>query len=114
MSIYCNLVLSFTNCNSGYKAASLPPSFSGLKAVTTKSGDVRFVVYGQPYGNGTAYNEKLVTTPQSSAQIYDSICQTLEHLAYYYVQHRVLRYSEGEQHTACDKKASLHRCRMLA
>lgn len=71
--IYCNLLLSLTNCNCRYKAASLPASFSGLKAVATESGDVRFVVYGQSHGNGTAYNEKLATAPQSSARIYDSI-----------------------------------------
>jgi hypothetical protein len=30
-------------------------------------------VYGQSYGNGTAYNEQLVATPLSTARIYDSI-----------------------------------------
>lgn len=39
----------------------------------TKSGDVNFLVYGQSYGNGTAYNEELAVTPLSSARIYDSI-----------------------------------------
>nr|AAB67282.1 secreted dipeptidyl peptidase [Aspergillus fumigatus] len=57
----------------GYKAASLPASFSGLKAAKTKSGDIRFVAYGQSYPNGTAYNEELATAPLSSARIYDSI-----------------------------------------
>ena len=56
-----------------YKAASLPASFSGFKAVTTESGDVRFAAYAKSYGNGTAYNEKLAITPRSSARIYDSI-----------------------------------------
>jgi hypothetical protein len=56
-----------------YKAASLPASFSGLKAVTTKSGDIKFVAYAQSYRNGTAYNEELAETYLSSARIYDSI-----------------------------------------
>ena len=51
----------------------MPASFSGLKAVTTGTGDVRFVAYAESYGNGTAYNEKLAITPRSSARIYDSI-----------------------------------------
>lgn len=51
----------------------MPASFSGLKAVTTESGDVRFVAYGKSHANGTAYNEKLVTTPRSFARIYDSV-----------------------------------------
>lgn len=51
----------------------MPAALSGLKAVTTESGDVRFVAYGQSYANGTAYNEKLATNPRSSARIYDSI-----------------------------------------
>ncbi|KAJ5750545.1 hypothetical protein N7533_007573 [Penicillium manginii] len=59
--------------NSRYKAASLPASFSGLKTAVTESGDVNFLVYGQSYGNGTAYNEELAVTPLSSARIYDSI-----------------------------------------
>ncbi|KAJ6028061.1 hypothetical protein N7540_003637 [Penicillium herquei] len=58
---------------SRYKAASLPASFSGLKVAMTASGDVRFVVYCQSHRNGTAYNEKLITKPHSSARIYDSI-----------------------------------------
>lgn len=58
---------------SRYKAASLPASFSGLKTAVTKSGDINFLVYGQAYGNGTAYNEEAAATPLSSARIYDSI-----------------------------------------
>ncbi|KAL5333190.1 putative dipeptidyl-peptidase 5 [Aspergillus crustosus] len=58
---------------SGYKAASLPAAFSGLKAVTTKSGDINFALYAQSYRNGTAYNAELAPTPLSTARIYDSI-----------------------------------------
>lgn len=39
----------------------------------TKSGDINFLVYGQSYGNGTAYNEEIIAAPLSSARIYDSI-----------------------------------------
>lgn len=46
---------------------------AGLKVVQTGSGDIHFLLYGKSYGNGTAYNEKLVTAPLSSARIYDSI-----------------------------------------
>ncbi|KAJ5737157.1 uncharacterized protein N7483_002282 [Penicillium malachiteum] len=59
--------------NSRYKAASLPASFSGLKVAETASGDVNFVLYCQSHRNGTAYNEKLIAKPRSSARIYDSI-----------------------------------------
>ncbi|KAL4955824.1 putative dipeptidyl-peptidase 5 [Aspergillus filifer] len=58
---------------SGYKAASLPAAFSGLKAVTTESGDINYLVYAQSYANGTAYNAELAPTYQSTARIYDSI-----------------------------------------
>lgn len=58
---------------SGYKAASLPAPLSGLKTAITKSGDINFLVYGESYANGTAYNEELASTPLSSARIYDSI-----------------------------------------
>lgn len=58
---------------SSYKVASLPAPLSGLKAVTTHSGDVHYVVNGKSWPNGTAYNEKLATKPLSSARIYDSI-----------------------------------------
>ncbi|KAJ5295378.1 hypothetical protein N7508_010199 [Penicillium antarcticum] len=59
--------------HSAYKAASLPAPLSGLKTAITKSGDINFLVYGESYGNGTAYNEELAATPLSSARIYDSI-----------------------------------------
>lgn len=46
---------------------------SGLKAVTTHSGDINYVMNGKAYYNGTAYNEKLAKKYLSSARIYDSI-----------------------------------------
>ena len=70
-------ILSFcdlTNISlSRYKAASLPASLSGLKTAITESGDINFLVYGQSYGNGTAYNKELAAKPLSTARIYDSI-----------------------------------------
>jgi len=69
LSIYDTVNISFSR----YKAASLPASFSGLKTAIAKSGDINFLVYGQSYGNGSAYNEKLATKPLSTARIYDSI-----------------------------------------
>ncbi|KAJ9488209.1 hypothetical protein VN97_g5072 [Penicillium thymicola] len=58
---------------SAYKAASLPAPLSGLKTTITKSGDINFLVYGESWPNGTAYNEELVAKPLSSARIHDSI-----------------------------------------
>ncbi|KAF9885016.1 putative dipeptidyl-peptidase 5 [Aspergillus nanangensis] len=66
-------VTDVNNFANGYKAASLPAAFSGLKAVITSSGDVNYVASGQSYANGTAYNEELATKSLSSARIYDSI-----------------------------------------
>lgn len=62
-----------TNEISGYKVASLPAAFSGLKTAVTNSGDIHFLVYGSSYANGTAYNEQLAATALSTARIYDSI-----------------------------------------
>ena len=62
-----------TNEISGYKVASLPAAFSGLKTAITKSGDIHFLVYGSSYANGTAYNEQSAATSLSTARIYDSI-----------------------------------------
>ncbi|KAJ5787987.1 Dipeptidyl-peptidase 5 [Penicillium paradoxum] len=59
--------------NSAYKAASLPAPLGGLKTAITKSGDINFLVYGESWANGTAYNEQLASTPLSTARIYDSI-----------------------------------------
>lgn len=58
---------------SAYMVASLPAPLSGLKTAITESGDINFLVYGESYANGTAYNEKLHVAPLSSARIYDSI-----------------------------------------
>ncbi|PWY68629.1 dipeptidyl peptidase V [Aspergillus heteromorphus CBS 117.55] len=61
---------SFAN---GYKAASLPANLLGIKSVVTDSGDVRYILRGKSYPNGTVYNDKLAATLPSSARIYDSI-----------------------------------------
>ncbi|KAJ5855500.1 uncharacterized protein N7529_009444 [Penicillium soppii] len=71
VEIWVSDTSSFTK--SAYKAASLPAPLSGLKTAITKSGDINFLVYGESYANGTAYNEELAVTPLSSARIYDSI-----------------------------------------
>ncbi|OKP11120.1 Dipeptidyl-peptidase 5 [Penicillium subrubescens] len=60
-------------CPSRYKTASLPGLFSGLKTAITERGDIKFLVYGQSYRNGTAYNKELAATPLSTAHIYDNI-----------------------------------------
>lgn len=39
----------------------------------TTAGDIHGVLSGKSHANGTAYNEKLVTAPRSSARVYDSI-----------------------------------------
>ncbi|KAL8718404.1 MAG: hypothetical protein Q9225_004462, partial [Loekoesia sp. 1 TL-2023] len=62
-----------TNLASASLVASLPAPFSGLKAVSTKSGDIHFLVFAQAYPNGTAYNEDLAETPPSTARIYTDI-----------------------------------------
>ncbi|KAK4495912.1 hypothetical protein PRZ48_013180 [Zasmidium cellare] len=54
--------------------ASLAAGFSGLKAVSTESGNINFVVSAKAYANnGTAWNEELATTPQTTGLLYDSI-----------------------------------------
>ncbi|PWY93188.1 dipeptidyl peptidase V [Aspergillus sclerotioniger CBS 115572] len=57
----------------GYKAASLSANLLGIKSVVTDSGDVRYVLRGKSYPNGTVYNDQIVTALPSSARIYDSI-----------------------------------------
>ncbi|KKK23456.1 hypothetical protein ARAM_003969 [Aspergillus rambellii] len=74
-------VSSVSDMGKGYKAASLPAAFSGLKAVTTDTGDIKYVAYAQSYANGTAYNAELAETALSSARIYDSIY--VRHWDYY-------------------------------
>ncbi|KAJ5143612.1 CAZyme family CE10 [Penicillium bovifimosum] len=54
-------------------AASLPAPLSGLKTAITKSGNINYLVYGDSYANGTAYNAELAATPLSTARIYDSL-----------------------------------------
>lgn len=39
----------------------------------TADGSINFLLYGQKYPNGTAYNEALVETPLNTARLYDSI-----------------------------------------
>ncbi len=56
-----------------YMVASIPAPLSGLKAVVTSSGAINFLMNGQKYPNGTAYNEALAETPASTARLYDSI-----------------------------------------
>ncbi|KAI9740368.1 MAG: putative dipeptidyl-peptidase 5 [Cirrosporium novae-zelandiae] len=65
----------------GSKVASIPAPLEGLKAAITTSGDINFVLWGDSYPNGTAYNEELVEEPLSSARIYDSIY--IRHWDYY-------------------------------
>ena len=62
-----------TDLASATLVASLPAPFSGLKAASSKSGDIHFLVYAQAYPNGTAYNEDLAETPASTARIYTDI-----------------------------------------
>ncbi|KAL2818260.1 Alpha/Beta hydrolase protein [Aspergillus cavernicola] len=74
-------VSDVTHFSAGYKAASLPAAFSGLKAVTTESGDINYVAYASSYPNGTAYNAELAAPALSTARIYDSIY--VRHWDYY-------------------------------
>lgn len=53
--------------------ASIPAPLSGLKAALTPEGNINFLLNGQRYPNGTAYNEALAETPLSTARLYDSI-----------------------------------------
>ncbi|KAL3482070.1 putative dipeptidyl-peptidase 5 [Aspergillus californicus] len=74
-------VSSVDHFAAGYKAASLPAAFFGLKAVTTESGDINYVAYASSYPNGTAYNSELAAASLSTARIYDSIY--VRHWDYY-------------------------------
>jgi dipeptidyl aminopeptidase/acylaminoacyl peptidase len=56
-----------------YMVASIPAPLSGLKAAVTAGGAINFLMNGQKYPNGTAYNEALAETPLSTARLYDSI-----------------------------------------
>lgn len=56
------------------QVASLAAPFSGLKASTTSTGGINFVVNAKAYANnGSAYNEELASTPASSGRLYDNI-----------------------------------------
>ncbi|KAM0710499.1 hypothetical protein Q7P35_002862 [Cladosporium inversicolor] len=58
----------------GTQVASLAAPFSGLKASTTSSGGINFLVNAKAYANnGSAYNEELASTPASSGRLYDSV-----------------------------------------
>jgi dipeptidyl aminopeptidase/acylaminoacyl peptidase len=58
----------------GIQVASLAAPFSGLKASTTSSGGINFVVNAKAYANnGSAYNEELASTPASSGRLYDNV-----------------------------------------
>lgn len=52
--------------------SSLPAPYGSLKATLALSGDIKFLVYGSAWPNGTAYNEKLSAKPKSTARIYSS------------------------------------------
>jgi hypothetical protein len=53
--------------------ASIPAPLSGLKAALTPSGDINFLLSGQAYTNGTAYNADLAPTALSTGRVYDSL-----------------------------------------
>ncbi|KAF1985225.1 hypothetical protein K402DRAFT_335047 [Aulographum hederae CBS 113979] len=55
------------------KIASFDAPYSGLKAVVTDSGDIKFVVNCLAWENGTAYNELTATTPASTGRLYSTI-----------------------------------------
>ncbi|KAL8993485.1 MAG: hypothetical protein Q9188_007320 [Gyalolechia gomerana] len=62
-----------TNLAGASLVASLPAPFSGLKAASTRSGDIHFLMFAMAYPNGTAYNEDLAEEPASTARIYTDI-----------------------------------------
>ena len=56
------------------QVASLAAPFSGLKASSTSSGGINFVVNAKAYANnGSAYNEELASTPATSGRLYDNV-----------------------------------------
>lgn len=56
-----------------YKAGAISGPVSGLKSVTTKRGEIKFVLYGQSTTDGKLYNPDTAKKQLSSARIYDSI-----------------------------------------
>jgi len=61
------------NLSGAQLVASLPAPYQGLKAVTTSSGNIHFLVYSLAYPNGTAYNPATAEVPASTARMYTSI-----------------------------------------
>jgi dipeptidyl aminopeptidase/acylaminoacyl peptidase len=53
--------------------AALDAPYSGLQAVTTKSGDINFLVNCLAWANGTAYNENTAAALPSTARVYTDI-----------------------------------------
>lgn len=52
----------------------LPAPFTGLRAVESKGGAIKFVVYTlASQSDGSAYNPAIVEDPLSSAKLYDNI-----------------------------------------
>ncbi|PGH05947.1 hypothetical protein AJ80_08259 [Polytolypa hystricis UAMH7299] len=70
VELWISDIKDFSN---GYKAASLPGSLGGLKAVEAKNGDIKFVLYGQSTTDGELYNAATAEKLLSTARIYDSI-----------------------------------------
>ena len=56
-----------------YKAGAISGPVSGLKSVTTKHGDINFVLYGQSTTDGKLYNPDTAKKQLSTARIYDSL-----------------------------------------
>ncbi|WPA98808.1 uncharacterized protein RHO25_003421 [Cercospora beticola] len=53
--------------------ASLPAPYAGLKAATTSSDDINFVINCLAYANnGSAYNEELATKPAHKGMLYEA------------------------------------------
>ncbi|KAL2369803.1 dipeptidyl-peptidase 5 [Blastomyces gilchristii SLH14081] len=55
------------------KVASFNGPLQGFKAVKTRSGDIKFVAYGQSTSDGKLYNKEQAEKRLSSARIYDSL-----------------------------------------
>ncbi|EEP78837.1 dipeptidyl-peptidase 5 [Uncinocarpus reesii 1704] len=56
-----------------YKAGSAPGPLSGLKAVRTRNGDIKFLTNGKSTPDGTLYNPETAKKYHSSARIYESL-----------------------------------------
>jgi dipeptidyl aminopeptidase/acylaminoacyl peptidase len=72
--------------------ASLHAPFSGLKAAKTADGSLNFVANTLAYwGNGSAYNPELASTPKSAGQLYDA--NFVRHWNYYITEQRYAVFS---------------------